>query len=252
MVNPLLVLLFVVSAISCAFMQIWLLRRFDRKQLMSILRDESGSAYTVSFIMVMPIYVLFICVVIETQSILTAKVGTVYAAFATARSFSVWDSAASDADPRAAQRKAELAGAHAMVPFASGMREYHRPSRLNGTEQRKLAQFNAAYKDYLRTIGKRRAYRTYLESKYRYCVKHLETRIRTDQPKDRPEWDQDIYVTTRYEYPFILPAAAWVFGKKQANGRYSYKIETTVRLPSEIPRNPQRSIGIGYGRFNVP
>ena len=55
--------------------------------------EEDGAAYTLSYVMVIPVYALLICLIIETCLMLTAKLGTVYAGYAAARSASVWSSA---------------------------------------------------------------------------------------------------------------------------------------------------------------
>ena len=55
--------------------------------------DEDGAAYTLSYVMVIPVYALLICLIIESVLMLTAKLGTVYAAYAAARTASVWSSA---------------------------------------------------------------------------------------------------------------------------------------------------------------
>ncbi len=55
--------------------------------------DEDGAAYTLSYVMVIPVYALLICLIIESVLMMTAKLGTVYAAFAAARTASVWSSA---------------------------------------------------------------------------------------------------------------------------------------------------------------
>ena len=66
--------------------------RRRRSGLVRFLRDEEGAAYSLSFVMVIPIFALMICLIIEGALIMTAKLGTVYAAFAAARTASVWSS----------------------------------------------------------------------------------------------------------------------------------------------------------------
>src|SRR5438445_63931 len=63
----------------------------------------------------LPIYIILICLVVETTSLLIVKVGTMYAAYAAARSRIVWDPTM----PAVGQERMELAGKQAMVPFAS-------------------------------------------------------------------------------------------------------------------------------------
>jgi len=65
--------------------------------------------------MVMPIYILLLCLVIETTMGLIAKIGTVYSAYAAARNAIVYSSI----DPASADERARHAAVRAMVPFAS-------------------------------------------------------------------------------------------------------------------------------------
>ena len=51
--------------------------------------DEDGAAYTLSYVMVIPLYALLICLIIESVLMMTAKLGTVYSAYAAARTASV-------------------------------------------------------------------------------------------------------------------------------------------------------------------
>ena len=84
---------------------------------MRLVRDEEGGAYTLSYVMVVPIIMLLMCLIVETTLMLSAKLGTVYAAFAGARVASVWSSAA---DWDRAEQRIEQAAIKAFVPFASG------------------------------------------------------------------------------------------------------------------------------------
>ena len=79
--------------------------------------DEEGAAYTLSYVMVIPVYALLICMIIESVLMFTAKLGTVYAAFAAVRTATVWSSATTW---EKAQEKAKRAATKAMTPFASG------------------------------------------------------------------------------------------------------------------------------------
>ena len=54
--------------------------------------DEEGAAYSLSFVMVIPIYGALDVLDHRRTLILTAKLGTVYAAYAAARTASVWSS----------------------------------------------------------------------------------------------------------------------------------------------------------------
>ena len=79
--------------------------------------DEDGAAYTLSYVMVIPMYALLTCIIIEAVLMMTAKLGTVYSAFAAARTASVWSSATTW---EKTMEKAKAAATKSMTPFASG------------------------------------------------------------------------------------------------------------------------------------
>ena len=91
--------------------------RSPSASLRQFCNDEEGAAYTLSYVMVIPVYALLICLIIETVLMLTAKLGTVYAAYAAVRTASVWSS---HTTWEKAKEKAERAAFQSMTPFASG------------------------------------------------------------------------------------------------------------------------------------
>jgi hypothetical protein len=62
------------------------LRHVRPAHLQQIAYDENGAAYTLSYVMVVLLYVFFMCLVVETTLLILAKFGVNYAAFAGARS----------------------------------------------------------------------------------------------------------------------------------------------------------------------
>ncbi len=53
-------------------------------QLQKLNRGEEGGAYTLSYVMVIPLLMLLVCAIVETTLMMSAKLGTVYAAYAAA------------------------------------------------------------------------------------------------------------------------------------------------------------------------
>ena len=54
---------------------------------------EDGGAYTLSYVMVIPVLTLLICLTVETTLMMSARLGTVYAAYSGARTACVWSTA---------------------------------------------------------------------------------------------------------------------------------------------------------------
>jgi len=218
-----------------------------RGSLKHLMADESGAVYVLSVVMVLPIYILLICIILETTLMLVVKLGTSYSAFSAARAAIVWDisetlpgNSGRPTAPGNSQRmslKAAKAARLAMVPFASG-------SPLHSDQKDNEAR------DYVeafhRWAPKARAKDPYLSRKYNYAVQATQANIQRDEP-DNPSGL--LKATVTYEYPFQIAAVGRLFGaSRSSTGRavLVYPITSTCLLPSEAPRNPERSLGIDY------
>ncbi len=199
-------------------------------------RDEEGSAYTLSYVMVIPVYALLICLIIETSLMLTAKLGTVYAAYAAARSASVWSSATTW---EKAQEKAQHAAIKTMTPFASGTQNFLNSAAVDAVPD--AAMYVATYQLY----AKKPVSIQYLLKKYGYAVLH--TKVEIEGPP--ATWDAEIKAKVTYEFPFNVPGIGRIIGHVGDDGRYYFSITSEVTLPNEGPQNDEKTIGIGYGTF---
>jgi Flp pilus assembly protein TadG len=221
----------------------------NRRTLLAGLRhlalDEDGAAYTLSYVMVIPMYALLICTIVEMTLMLTSKLGTVYAAYAAARSASVWSSAT---EWEKVQEKAKRAAIQAMVPFASGTQPLAN-TVLTGTLPDDIADatvdagfYWGAYQLY----AKRPVPTEYLTNKYVYAT--VQTEVEIEGPPEK--WDDDIKVKVKYKFPFNVPGVGRIIGKPGIDGRYYFTIESTVSIPNEGTQNDDNSIGIGYGKLD--
>jgi Flp pilus assembly protein TadG len=200
-------------------------------------RNEDGAAYTLSFVMVMPIYALLMCLIIEAALMLTAKLGTVYAAFAAARSAAVWSSATTW---EKTQKKARLAAVKSMVPFASGTQSAVSsiPTNLEGAPN-PLA-FWGAYQAYANDPVDEK----YLLAKYAYALANVRVTIAGPPVKST----DPINVKVIYQFPFNVPGIGRILGEPGPGGYY-FPISSEVTIPNEGPRDDRKAIGIGYGTF---
>ncbi|MCC9608587.1 hypothetical protein LOC68_09520 [Blastopirellula sp. JC732] len=214
---------------------VWITRQAIRRQPWRRLRrlnnNETGGAYTLSLVLIVPFYTLLICVIAETTLILTVKTGTIYAAYQACRAGVVWSSAASWGETQSKMRQAAV---ESMVPFASGTQGKGK----SGTESAQARRYLDAYQEYAKTPGKR----SYLAAKYRYAEKYVS--ISSDGPP--AEWHSDLEVTIQYEFPFTTPGAGMILGKKNADGRYCLSIISKAKLQNEGPKNAQQRTGIRY------
>jgi len=245
--------------------------RLGWRRLKRLCTDERGASYALPYVLTFPIYLLLVCLMIQATMMLIVKMGTVYAAYAAARSAIVWRSAepfaASNARARAvAQKNAYRAAAMAMAPFGSGHPEHYRrmfggghtsyfqhwfPSTLadrGGWGLYYRLQQDNARRDRLRPSQiipdpQAAAPRRYVERKARFALRA--TRVVLDTGPNR--WNAPVTARVTYEMPMSIPGAGRILGRPGATRRfYSRFITSTVRLPSETPKSANRRIGIDY------
>ncbi|MGC3968800.1 MAG: hypothetical protein QM775_15960 [Pirellulales bacterium] len=208
----------------------------QRRALRSLHGCDAGTAYSLSYMLTIPMLALIICLTIDMTLILVAKIGTVYSAYAAARSSVVWfPSGVSRGD---AQNKMDLAARQAMTPFASGSTR-HRPLSMPAASGLTYLAAHKAFAD-------KPADLEYLGWKYQYAG--WATKVTTDAG---PNYRKDVTVTLEYQAPFHMPAIGRIFGKLTPYGFYTTTITTVVKLENQAPRtdvpNPaSRPLGISY------
>lgn len=216
-------------------------RRCQRSRMVP--RGERGAAYTLSYVMVVPILAWLMCLIGESVVMMTAKLGTNYAAFAGARTAAVWSSATTWAR---VQEKSRDAAIQAFVPFASGV---HAVSPLDAGKigsvlaRPKTAKFILANKEYSSESTSAK----YLTKKYVHS--HLNVKLTLDGPPG--SWNAPIKATAEYRYPFQVPGIGRLLGKRGLDGRYYFTLRSTVVLPNEGPQNSSQTLGIGYGSLTT-
>ncbi len=227
-------IVWVVSILLCISIS-WGARRIRRpRTLRAFHADENGAAYTLTYVMVIPIYLVAFCFVVETTFMMVAKLGTNYASFAAARTAIVWL-------PFGGEEKIELAAKRAFVPFASGIQ----PSRSGRwTESSDRQEYLQAYRKYCQQIGVPTNYLQFIARKYDYS--HEAIRASTKLTDHVDKWDEDISVTVHYEYPFSVPLVGRLMGRHKAGDRFVYDIQSTSTLQVENPQNDEKSLGIDY------
>lgn len=208
------------------------------QKLRRLLADEDGAAYTLSYVMVMPIYVLFMCLVLETTFMLVAKIGTVYSAYAAARTGIVWYSATDDSD---AAERVRLAAARAFGPFASGL------AGIDANDVDASASDLDGYVEAYNVDGTApRASERYVRAMYRYAEQAVDVTAQLEVGRDSQEWDENLTATVAYSYPFNVAGIGRILGELGPDGRYIYHISSNATLQVEHPRNDEKRVGISY------
>lgn len=232
------------------------------------LTSERGAAYALPYVLTFPIYLLIICVMIQATMILMVKMGTMYAAYASARSAVVWRSAEvanaalTESD---VQDRARKAAALAMVPFASSHTPHYaaivlfRPMRLSEASQLFLDYELTYQKLALQNVSadqttlpnaiipaeesKQPARMQYVRNKFFYAF--MATDVELQIPKN--EFNADATAEVSFVMPMHIPGAGRILGTWWDTRRfYARTIRSSVTLPLETPLSDNRKLGIPY------
>lgn len=205
-----------------------------RDALRNWLHDEQGGAYTLSYVMVIPFVMLLVALIVETSLVLHAKLGTVYAGYAAARTASVHSSTSNDWNR--VQQHALAAAQQAMLPFASATQR----SSDGSASQDNVAQdtYDQAYREWAQEA----VARGYVAAKFRDATSHL--KISMERPT---AWDAPLNVRVTYDYPFHVPGLGRLLGEESGTGGYTFPLSSDIVLHNDGPQNSTQTLGIGYG-----
>jgi Flp pilus assembly protein TadG len=194
---------------------------------------ESGFDYTVNLVATLPVLLLLVCLILETTLILTTKLGTLYAAYAAARSGIVWELHG----PVESQRKAKQAATLAMAPFSSGLLG-NRASAAAPVGEAAIA-YAAAYRQTTQgPVGE-----PYLIAQF----------VRADGATSvnlEPASESASHLAARvqYRYPFRFRIIGFLLAGSvdPDTGERSWTITTTASLPRQEVLNDPQPLGIPY------
>lgn len=213
--------------------------------------DESGLSYTLTYVMTIPVYLFFLLIVYESSWLLVAKIGTMYAAHAGARSAVVWEPMRPD--PAVDARIGQAVNT-AMAPFATA--DLGRASADGRTPPTSAAadaeEFAHAYSGYsaeasqVRT-GRRRPFGLHNASpkalKSFYLTAAARTEYTCEVDTTRPDGPVRCVVT--YYAPLRVPGPArWL--DPDGQWPYEYPVKSWAVLPAEGPDTADRTLGIDY------
>lgn len=255
------------------------LRRCDKKRVCRALQDERGATYVLPYLLTFPIYLLTMCLMIQSTQIIVVKLFTMRAASAAVRSAVVWRSADPESDRAGANlavERAHYAAAIAMTPVASSQQRhlrnplldstiFHKPTGLDWAYLRESIYHNtrAPYGNVYRTIASDNIRRDaespsplvrapdeippqhYYDQKLRYAA--WATRVEVDSAKKYNVWNHPYTVELVYLMPMNIPGAGRLLGQFHGwNQFHARLIVTRASMPMETPKSKNRRIGIGY------
>lgn len=240
-------LMFFLSAWLLSFVALWgltvgLLRFCGARSLLELPaklrqlhRNQVGASYVMSYMMVIPVYMMLMLAIFEFTLMTISKLGTQYSAYVGARVAVVRFGTESGNATRA---RIQVSVRRAMIPFASGM---HR-----GSEQVPNLPGSGLYASEITSrTSDLPISDSYLQKKYSYSA--LATNATTSVSGDSPRrWNEEIKVTVTYLHPIHFPFVGRIFGLPSIGGRYAYPIQSEATLPFEGPENTEMKLGIGY------
>ena len=259
----------------CLVAMVFLVRRAYRGRkwasAAAFAADERGASYALSYVMTFPFYLLLMCLIIQATLVLMVKMGTVYAAYAAARTAIVWRPSQPERPIRTdqrydyAQEKAERAAAMAMTPFASGMRDHRDGMWKLGRRPATNAMSDLPfYLSMYRTIAghnRNESDKPYLLRNYdpkalpkneyvmnKFLFASAATRVEFDE--QLVPWNEDFQVTVTYIMPMHVPVVGRVFGNRFA-AFYARDISTSATLPSEAAETESGRISIPYDPLDL-
>lgn len=227
-------LLWFVSCLVLALLTRRLLQGFRWRRLRALAVREEGIAYSLVYVMTVPLYMFFVCLVIESSLILIAKMGSVYAAYAGARSAIVWQSAQPKTPIPIGGQTVELrvfqAVCQAMAPFASGNALHAGGGPTPPGDQAEL--FNRAYHTY-NSSGP--GSDGYIQRKYLYAWKATQMTISPDLASSK--WNSNLTVTLTYQVPLQIPGMRRMIpGTTQVGKYFVLPITSVATLQNEGPK----------------
>lgn len=207
---------------------------------------RAGVAYSLSVVLLLPVYVLLVCLLVEVVMLLNAQTGVDYAAWSAARAAAVWVPAeASTAG--AAERNIDMvrrAAVNALSVWATDTGAASTSADQQGAEAM-VAISRAAE-------GPEAHPAAWIRSKWHSAndATHVEfdpplSQLRSANFRDPVE----LSVTVHYARPFFTPGIGRILGRRSATG-YVRDLQATTTITVEFPRT--RSGGLGWDYDSRP
>jgi hypothetical protein len=231
------------------------MRRPQWKNVLDFHQEDRGASYALPYMMVFPIYLIFMCWTIQGTMMLMTKFGVVHAAHMAARTAVVWRSADQYDQRRGwdtAQRNAQHAAALSLAPYACGFSRYQLlyPTYPGALARSARAIPGSIVYHYLYTqfaeetqAGRNLAKESYVKQKYVYAA--AMTRVTLRESANRFNGELTAQVTHRM--PLQVPLTGRLFGQLDLTRRAFYRdIRSTAVMPLETPESANLRLGIDY------
>ncbi|WP_437188310.1 hypothetical protein SH668x_001749 [Planctomicrobium sp. SH668] len=223
-----------VSLVISGWMTVQICRGFSLRRVSMTASDESGASYSLGWVMTLPFYIVFVGFTTECTLLMVAKAGSVYSAYAGARTAIVWNGV-EDGNMQTLQRAREAAQ-QAFVPFANGTRRVHRT--INAAQ---ASGWHRAYTRAHNDFSTKPASSRFLFAKMKDSTDSLSVTL--SSPTD---FLDDIRCKVEYRYRFHVPIVGNILGSQGGDGYYTRPIVSEVSLQNEGLQNASGRLGIAF------
>ncbi len=234
----------------CIFLMKLLFGRSNLDSIWCFHKDETGGAYGISFLIVLPFYVLFMCLVFEVTFTLAAKIGSIHAALAAVRT-AVVHTAVNHPDDRngfitnLAEKEAKRAAILAIVPYSSGKDAANQKPSEDGVS------YWEAYNDFLSVNGiKTHVRKEYVLARYASAEKRINVNLNLENEDNidstNEPWTQSLTATVTYDAPCRLPNVGKLIGGTKKDGAVVITMTTKATLILECPKNKLGFLGVPF------
>lgn len=211
-------------------------RASGRTPASGLITKQQGVSYTLGFVLTIPVYLLFVLMILETTVLLMTRIATVYAACAGARSNVVWH----NFNQELAEQRCQQAVVSALTPFVVATDS---EGSQSGTARPEVAQESREYVSALQSFAGDNVDSHKVQLRYRRVDARTELAIErsTDEVTQAPL----VTVTVRYQAPLFVPGVARLLDH---DGRYPYERVVTSKftMPLEQIRSDDGTLGIAY------
>lgn len=209
----------------------------------AVMRDpRAGVSYSLSVVLMLPFYVLLVCLLVEVVLLLNAQTGVDYASWAAARAAAVWvpAEAVKDGDRTLNVDMVRRAAVNALSVWAVASERGSDATASSGA--RALVAVSQAAE------GKRAHAAGWVSSKWQAA--NRATRVEFAPPLDALPVGAagecvELSVTVHYARPFFTPGVGRIFGRRTADG-YVRDLQATTVITVEFPQTATGRLGWEY------
>jgi len=256
-------LLWLTAGTGLLTLSVVVITRSRQLSLRALWRGERGGTYSISLLMVLPLFTTLVALFIECNHLMLTKLGTYFAAYSAARSAAVWlpidiREAANaglehDTVPTQSLERCRLAAARAMTPFTIDVDRVSE-STLPQRDIERLLRLATGFEQPFEPVHPAP---DYLRRKFVNAYSSTQVELTSPATKQRKQYTQ-VAATVKHQAEFLVPGIGRLLSTlgNQGFGRApTWPLSTTVALHVDFPRRTATrteaySIGVRYGEAN--